>query len=80
MRQIFALVAILSAFILAAPVAFAAGTGKYCLKGPSSQSNCSFQTLAACTSAKKGTQTCALNPASTTGSGMSRSSKDSMKK
>lgn len=79
MRQILALAAILSAFALAAPAASAAGSAKFCLKGPGSVSNCTFQTMAACEKAKKGTQTCAANPASTTGSGMGDFS-DMMKK
>jgi len=79
MRHILALAAILSAFALAAPAASAAGSGKFCLKGPGSTMNCTYQTMAACTQAKKGTQTCVSNPASTTGSGTSSSS-DNMKK
>lgn len=74
MRQILALAAILSAFALAAPAASAAGSGKYCLKGPGSKVTCSYQTLASCNGAKKGMQTCEANPSSTTGSGMSHSS------
>ena len=74
MRQILALAAILSAFALAVPAASAAGSGKYCLKGPGSTVHCNYQTLASCNSAKKGVQTCEANPASTTGSGMSHSS------
>jgi Protein of unknown function (DUF3551) len=69
MRQIIALAAVLSAFALAAPAASAAGSGKFCLKGPGSTMQCSYQTMASCEKAKKGTQTCAANPASTTGSG-----------
>ncbi len=79
MRQILALAAILSAFALAAPAASAAGSSKYCLKGPGKISNCVFQTMAACEKAKTGPQTCATNPASTTGAGMGRSG-DTMKK
>jgi Protein of unknown function (DUF3551) len=71
MRQILALAAILSAFALAAPAASAAGSGKYCLKGPGSTVECNYQTLASCNSVKKGTQSCEANPSSTTGSGMS---------
>lgn len=70
MRKIFALTAVLSAFALAAPAASAAGSGKFCLKGPGSQVTCSYQTMASCNKAKKGSQTCVSNPSSTTGSGM----------
>jgi Protein of unknown function (DUF3551) len=69
MRQIIALAAVLSAFALAAPAASAAGSGKFCLKGPGSAMQCSYQTMASCEKAKKGSQTCAVNPSSTTGSG-----------
>ncbi len=69
MRQILALAAVLSAFALAAPAASAAGSGKFCLNGPGTTRSCNYQTMAACEKAKKGTQTCAANPASTTGSG-----------
>jgi Protein of unknown function (DUF3551) len=69
MRSIITLAAVLSAFALAAPAASAAGTGKYCIKGPGSEVNCNYQTMASCDKAKKGTQTCVANPSSTTGSG-----------
>lgn len=67
MRHIIALAAIVSAFALAGP-ASAAGTAKFCLKGPGSTINCSYQTMASCDKAKKGTETCVANPSSTTGS------------
>ncbi len=70
MRKIFALATILSAFALAAPAASAAGSGKFCLKGPGEKMTCTYQTMAACTKAKKGSQSCVSNPSSTTGSGM----------
>ena len=72
MRKILALAAVLSAVALAAPAASAAGmssNGKFCLNGPGTAKNCSYQTMAACEKAKKGTQTCAANTASTTGAG-----------
>jgi hypothetical protein len=83
MRKIFALAAVLSAFALAAPAASAAGSGKFCLKGPGSQMTCSYQTMASCNKAKKGSQSCVSNPSSTTGSGMnsgSMKSNSTMKK
>jgi len=76
MRKIIALAAVLSAAALAgsaANAANAAGSGKFCLNGPGSQSQCSYQTMASCEKAKKGTQTCAANSAATTGSGSSGS-------
>jgi Protein of unknown function (DUF3551) len=77
MRKMIALAAVLSAFALAAPAASAAGTnGKYCLKGPGAQMNCSFQTMAACNDNRQDTQTCIARTASTTGSGV----KSKMKK
>jgi hypothetical protein len=77
MRQIIALAAILSAVALSAPApaASAAGSGKFCLNGPGTTKNCNYQTIAACEKAKKGTQTCAANPSSTTGAGSSSMSK-----
>jgi Protein of unknown function (DUF3551) len=75
MRQIIALAAILSAVALSAPAASAAGSGKFCLNGPGTTKNCNYQTMAACEKAKKGTQTCAANPSSTTGAGTSSMSK-----
>ena len=81
MRSMITVAAILSAFALAAPAASAAGSGKYCIKGPGTSLNCSFQTMASCDRAKKGPQTCVANPSSTTGSGsMSPSSSGTMKK
>jgi Protein of unknown function (DUF3551) len=74
MRSIITLAAVLSAFALAAPAASAAGTGKYCIKGPGSSLNCNYQSMALCDKAKKGTETCVADPSSTTGSGMSHSS------
>jgi Protein of unknown function (DUF3551) len=80
MRKMLTLAAVLSAFALAVPAASAAGmSGKYCLKGPGSKMNCKYQTMASCTKAKKGTQTCVSSAASTTGAGMSHS-KTKMKK
>jgi len=76
MRTILALSAMLAAAALTAPVASAAGSGKYCLKGPGSSMECNFQTIAACDHAKKGAQTCVQNTSSTTGAG----SQDKMKK
>jgi Protein of unknown function (DUF3551) len=80
MRSMITLAAVVSAFALAAPAASAAGSGKYCVKGPGSALNCNFQTIASCDKAKKGTQTCVANPSSTTGSGMSPSSTSPVKK
>jgi Protein of unknown function (DUF3551) len=82
MRYMIALAAILSAFAMAAPAASATGTSKYCLKGPGATMNCTYQTIASCNSAKKGTESCVANPASTTGSGsgMSKSTTSTMKK
>ncbi len=73
MRKIIALAAVLSALALAGPAANAAGSGKFCLNGPGGQSQCSYQTMASCEKAKKGTQTCAANSAATTGAGSSGS-------
>jgi hypothetical protein len=73
MRKMITLAAVLSAFALAIPAASAAGmSGKYCLKGPGSKMNCKFETMASCTKAKKGAQSC-VTKASTTGSGTSKS-------
>jgi Protein of unknown function (DUF3551) len=74
MRQIVLLGAVFSALALSAPIATAAGTGKFCLKGPGMKENCTFQTMAACTKAKKGTETCIPNASSTTGSGTTSTS------
>ncbi len=42
----------------------------FCLEGADGAKNCGFATMAACDAAKKGqADTCAPNPASTTGSG-----------
>ncbi|HZT25032.1 MAG TPA: DUF3551 domain-containing protein [Pseudolabrys sp.] len=87
MRKILALIGVLSAFALAAPAASAAGmsgsgsmSGKYCLNGPGTTKNCSFQTMASCEKAKKGSQTCAANTATTgSGSSMGKSSSGSKK-
>ena len=73
MRKIIALAAVLSAVAFAGTAANAAGAGKFCLNGPGSQSQCSYQTMASCEKAKKGTQTCAANSAATTGAGSSGS-------
>ena len=78
MRYVFTLAAILSGLALAAPGASAAGTGKFCLKGPGTEMNCNYQNLASCDKARTGTQTCVANPASTVGSGTTSS--NSMKK
>ena len=69
MRKILALAAVFSAFAMAAPAASAAGSGKFCLNGPGTTQNCSYQTMAACEKAKKGSETCAANSTSTTGAG-----------
>ena len=73
MRKILALAAVLTAVAVTAP-ANAAGSGKFCLNGPGTQSSCNYQTMAACEKAKKGTQTCAANTAATTGAGSSSGS------
>jgi hypothetical protein len=70
MRHVIALAVILPV-ALAASAASAAGTGKYCLKGPGKTLNCQYQTMAACDKVKKGSQTCVSNPSSTTGMGTS---------
>jgi hypothetical protein len=74
MRYVIALAAILPAFAFAASAASAAETGKYCLKGPGTKIECTYETMASCDKAKKGSETCVANPASTTGSGSSESS------
>ena len=74
MRTILALSAALAVAALTAPVASAAGSGKYCLKGPGSTMKCNYKTMAACDKAKKGSQSCVENT-STTGAG----AKDKMK-
>jgi Protein of unknown function (DUF3551) len=79
MRSMITFAAVLSALALAAP-ASAAGSGKYCVKGPGSALNCNFQTMASCDKAKKGPQTCVANPSSTTGSAISPNSTGSKKK
>ena len=72
MRQMFVvLMAVLSAFVVAVPVASAAGSGKFCLKGPGAAMDCHYQTMASCDKNKKGAQTCVINPPNTTGSGSS---------
>ena len=48
MRHVIALAAILPAFALAASAAFAAETGKYCLKGSGTTMNCTYETMASC--------------------------------
>jgi hypothetical protein len=68
MRTVIILAAALSAAGLAISGASAAGTAKFCLKGPGSEINCTYDTMAACDKAKKGTDTCVVNPSSTTGS------------
>lgn len=74
MHKMIAVAAALSAFALAIPAASAAGTGgKFCLKGPGSQMNCKYQTMAACNDDMQGTQTCVRASASTTGMGGSAS-------
>jgi hypothetical protein len=72
MRYLLSLVVILSALAFAS-TASAAGTGKYCLRGPGGTLNCKYQTMASCNKVKKSTQACVAR-ASTTGAGMSRSS------
>ena len=76
MRKILALAAVLSAVALTAS-ANAAGSAKFCLNGPGTQSTCNYQTMAACEKAKKGSQTCVENPTATTGAGSSSSSSSS---
>ena len=80
MRKMIALAAVLSAFALTMPAASAAGmkSGNYCLKGPGSQMDCSYQTVDACNDHKQGTQTC-VSRASTTGMGKSMKTKSKMK-
>jgi hypothetical protein len=69
MRRTITLAVILSAVALSATAATAAGSGKFCLKGPGMKENCTFQTMAACEKAKKGTESCVSNTSSTTGAG-----------
>ena len=73
MRSVIMVVTFLAATGLAVSSASAAGSSKYCLKGPGAKMNCKYQTMASCDKAKKGTQTCVANPTSTTGSGMNTS-------
>jgi hypothetical protein len=68
MRFIIILAATLAATGLAVSAASAAGTAKFCLKGPGAEMNCTYETMATCDKAKKGTETCVANPTSTTGS------------
>ena len=68
MRSLIILTAALSAFGLGSSVASAAGTAKFCLKGPGTEMNCTYETMASCDKAKKSTETCVANPSSTTGS------------
>jgi len=77
MRKILTLAVILSAVAVTAP-ANAAGSAKFCLNGPGTQSTCNYQTMAACEKAKKGTQTCVENPTATTGAGGSMSRQPTM--
>jgi hypothetical protein len=78
-HKMIALAAVLSAFALSIPAATAAGTGTYCVKGPGSHLDCSYQTVAACNDHTQSTQTCVAR-ASTTGMGKSMSkSKSKMK-
>jgi uncharacterized protein DUF3551 len=72
MRKILALAAVLSAIAMTAPVASAAGSGKFCLNGPGASKNCTYQSMADCDKVKKGQQTCAAD-AGTTGAGTSQS-------
>lgn len=72
MRHVIALAVILP-IALAASAASAAGTGKYCLKGPGKTLKCQYQTMASCEKAKKGSQACIKHTGSTTGSGMTKS-------
>jgi hypothetical protein len=79
MRHIITVAFILPVFALAASAASAASasasdTGKYCLKGAGSTIECTYETMASCDKAKKGTETCIANPEGTTGSGSSESS------
>ncbi len=80
MRHVIALAVILLAGSLTASAASAAGTGKYCLKGPGATLNCNYQTMASCDKAKTGAQSCVANPSSTTGSGMTKSTTSPAKK
>ena len=68
-RIIIAFAATFSVAALSATVASAAESSKFCLKGPGLTDNCTYQTMAACEKAKKGTESCVANPSSTTGSG-----------
>ncbi len=77
MRHVIALSFILPVFALAASAASAADAGKFCLKGPGTTMNCTYETMASCDKAKIGTESCVANPgnpASTTGSGADGSS------
>ena len=78
MRYVMALAAILPAFAFAASATSAAETGKFCLKGPATTINCTYDTMASCDKAKTGTQTCVANPAATTGSGANGSTSSPM--
>lgn len=80
MRHMVLLAAALAAAGLTASAASAAGSGKYCLKGPGEQMNCAYQTMAACDKAKGSSQSCVANPSSTTGSGMNKSTTTPAKK
>jgi Protein of unknown function (DUF3551) len=62
MRHVISLATAISVLALAGTAASAAGTGKYCLKGPGMM-NCIYQDMTSCTKAKTGTQTCVVNPA-----------------
>jgi Protein of unknown function (DUF3551) len=62
MRHVISLATAVSVLVLVSTAASAAGTAKYCLKGPGIM-NCTYQDMGSCNKAKTGTQTCVLNPA-----------------
>ncbi len=80
MRHVIAFAVILPAIALTASAASAAGTDKFCLKGPGKEMNCNYQTMAACDKAKMSGQSCVANPSATTGSGMTKSTTSPLKK
>jgi hypothetical protein len=75
MRLFITVAAVAASLALAGSAASAAGTQKFCLKGPGTALNCTYETMASCDKAKKGTETCVANPSSTTGTGTTSSMK-----
>ena len=53
MRYVMALAAILPALAFAASATSAAETGKFCLKGPATTINCTYDTMASCDKAER---------------------------